>query len=79
MTEPTLGIVVSDDLLDALAERLQGRVEQKQVYTTEALADHLGVSARYVRGMGQRGCPRHRVGKAHMWLLDEVTEWIRER
>lgn len=73
-----LGITVTDDLLDHLAERLQTRMS-KQEFTTQGLAEHMGVTPRYVRGMAQRGCPQHRVGKRSIWLLPEVNAWLASR
>jgi hypothetical protein len=79
MNEATVGIAVGDDLLDALAERLQARVETRRWYTTEQLAEHFGRSPRWVRGLGERGCPYARVGRSSIWDIHEVDSFLEGR
>jgi hypothetical protein len=75
----TATISLPDEMIDTLAAAVQDKVIAKNLFTTRDLAEHLGVTQRYVRGMGERGCPRHRVGKSDMWLLTEVEAWIAAR
>lgn len=79
MSEATLEVVVPDGLIEALAYRLEERVQAKKWFTTVDLADHLGVTPRYVRGFSERGCPNHRVGKKSLWNIEEVSVWLAAR
>ena len=47
--------------------------------TKQQLADHLGVTRRWVESQQQLGLPYLRLGSINRYSITEVEEWLRER
>jgi phage terminase Nu1 subunit (DNA packaging protein) len=73
VSEPA--IPIPDDLLDAIAARL----ERQRWAHVEAVATYLGCYVRRVRDLRERGLPARRIGKKLVFDLREVDEWIERK
>lgn len=80
---PVLAIELSDEVIDALAERvaaiLEERAEGRRWAEIEATAAHLGCSVRRVRDLRERGLPARRIGKRLLFDLREVDAWLERK
>lgn len=73
----SLSLELSEDLVDALVERVTERLgEQNRWHTVESLAEHLHLSVRQVRGLRERGMPAKRAGKSLLFDLRDVDLWL---
>jgi hypothetical protein len=70
VSEPA--IPIPDDLLDAIAARL----ERGRWAHVEQLAGYLGCDIRRVYDLRERGLPARKIGKKLVFDLREVDAWI---
>jgi hypothetical protein len=69
--------------LERLAQQVAAILEQRgldaparRFLSKEALAEHLGISVRQVRGLREKGLPGRKHGKLVLFDVDEVADWI---
>jgi hypothetical protein len=72
-----LALPISDELLDALTDRVLERVQERPRWRDiEGTAEYLGVDVRRVRDFRERGLPAKTIGKRLMFDLRAVDEWL---
>ena len=78
-TGQSLAIPIGEELLDALADRLEERLQgRKRWATIKGLADYLGITVRQARGLRERGLPANNA-RPLLFDLRVVDEWLESR
>jgi hypothetical protein len=68
---------VPDDFVETLAHRAADLLtNQRRFLSKEALAAHLGVTARRIKTLREHGLPARRIGRDLYFDVDEVNRWI---
>ena len=74
-----LTIELSDSMIEAVAQRAVEllRTEPERRYLSKsATAEFFGISERQLKGMRERGCPAHKVGRSLFFDVEELGRWI---
>lgn len=74
-----LTLELPEDLAEELVSRVVARLQAepaRRFLSKDALASHLGVSARRVKTLREHGLPARKIGRDLYFDVDEVNAWL---